>query len=145
MEAKQLLVTSLVPASPPKVWEFYNDPKHVVNWNAAHESWSCPKAKNDLREGGKFSYRMEAKDGSFGFDFSGTYHTVRQSEELAYTLDDGRKVNVKFYPHEGENTQVEVLFEPEQLNDIEMQQQGWQAILDNFRHYVASTKLNIKT
>lgn len=136
METKQLLVTSLISGSPSTVWAYYNEPEHIVNWNAAHESWSCLKAENDMREGGRFLYRMEAKDGSFGFDFSGIYSIVRPFDELIYTLDDGRKVEVKFFSYESKQTQVVVTFQPERTNSFELQQQGWQAILDNFRKYV---------
>lgn len=118
-----------------KVWKCFNEPEHITKWNFAHESWQCPKAENDLKPGGKFNYRMEAKDRSFGFDFGGIYDVVEQGKKIAYTLGDGRKVNVLF---EGNDTSTKVTetFEAEDQNPVEMQQQGWQAILDNFKKYV---------
>lgn len=122
-------------ASTEKVWKFYSTPEHVVKWNNASPDWHTPKAENDLKVGGKFLYRMEAKDGSFGFDFGGTYDQVKENEMFAYTMGDGRQVEVIFEP-EGEKTKVTVIFDAETENSEDMQQQGWQAILDNFKKYV---------
>ncbi len=133
MEA--ITIESTVNASLEKVWDYYNNPEHVQQWNAAHESWHCPKAENDLKEGGRFRYRMEARDGSFGFDFGGTYNNVVANKSLDYTMDDQRKVTVSFIPEGESRTNVVVVFEPESQNSIEMQEQGWQAILDNFKRY----------
>lgn len=130
-----ITVKSSVKASLDKVWDYYNDPGHVKQWNAAHESWHCPKAENDLREGGRFHYRMEARDGSFGFDFGGVYDTVNPKASFSYTMDDQRKVTVSFVPVDDSQTNVVVVFDPEAENPVEMQQQGWQAILDNFKNY----------
>lgn len=118
-----------------KVWEVWNDPKHIENWNAASDDWHTTSASNDLREGGKISSRMEAKNGSAGFDFEGVYGEVKPMEHLAYTLTDGRKVSIDF-KSSGNSTQVEESFEAESENSRELQQQGWQAILDNFKKYV---------
>ena len=118
-----------------KVWDYYNNPEHVQQWNAAHESWHCPKAENDLREGGRFSYRMEARDGSFGFDFGGVYTSVQPGKSFTYTMDDERKVSVSFVPEGDSTTGIVVVFDPESQNPVEMQEQGWQAILDNFKNY----------
>ena len=117
------------------VWTMYTEPDHVTKWNAASEDWHSPKAENDLREGGAFNYRMEAKDGSAGFDFTGTYTAVVPREHIAYTMDDGRKVEVTF-ASEGDGTRVVTTFDPESENPPEMQHDGWQAILDNFKRYV---------
>ncbi|HSP11232.1 MAG TPA: SRPBCC domain-containing protein [Salegentibacter sp.] len=118
-----------------KVWEVWNAPEHIENWNAASDDWHTKSASNDLRKGGKISSRMEAKDGSAGFDFEGIYDDVKPREHLAYTLTDGRKVSVNFKEN-GNSTLVEESFEAESENSRELQQQGWQAILDNFKKYV---------
>lgn len=129
-------ITTNIKAPKQKVWEYLNDPKHIVNWNFAHESWSCPSSENDLKVGGTFKNRMEAKDGSFGFDFEGTYDEIKDLEEIKYHLADGRKVETKFTQNEDGSTTLTQNFEPESENDIEMQKGGWQAILDNFKKYV---------
>lgn len=117
-----------------KVWKAYNDPEAITQWNSPSPDWHSPKAENDLKVGGKFNYRMEAKDGSAGFDFTGTYTEVTPNERIAYTMDDGRLVEVDF-KQAGEGTEVKVAFDPETENPIEMQRDGWQAILDNFKKY----------
>lgn len=117
-----------------KVWELWNTPEHVVQWNNASPDWHTPKAENDFREGGSFVYRMEAKDGSFGFDFGGVYDRVKQQEEVAYTLGDGRKVEI-WFKADGDTTHIKEQFEAESMNPVELQQQGWQSILDNFKKY----------
>ncbi|MBV7534007.1 SRPBCC family protein [Chitinophaga sp. sic0106] len=129
-----ITVQSTVNAPAAKVWNLYNTPEHVVNWNNASEDWHTPHAENDLRVGGQFKYTMAAKDGSFSFDFGGEYTTVDQEKEIAYVLGDGRKVQVTFVPA-GDGTTVTTQFEAESQNSIEMQQGGWQAILDNFKKY----------
>lgn len=117
-----------------KVWELWNTPEHVTKWNNASEDWHTPVAENDLREQGKFNYKMAAKDGSFEFDFWGIYDEVKPNERIAYTLGDGRKVEIDFKAGDGETHIVET-FEAEDTNPIEMQQGGWQAILNNFKQY----------
>ncbi len=117
-----------------KVWEFYVNPKHIVNWNFAGDDWHCPKAEVDLKIGGRFSFRMEAKDGSFGFDFWGVYDEIIPQEKIRYTIGDGRKAEVRF-TERNEDTAVEIDFEPEKTNPEDMQQQGWQAILNHFKEY----------
>lgn len=117
-----------------KTWELFTQPSHVEKWNFASQEWHTPWAKADLREGGSFVYRMEAKDGSFGFDFGGTYHAVEAPKILAYSLGDGRKVRVLF-EEQGEGTLITESFEPEQANAEKIQKAGWQAILDNFKRY----------
>ena len=133
MEA--ITIKTEVNAGLDKVWDYYNNPEHVQQWNAAHESWHCPKAENDLREGGRFSYRMEARDGSFGFDFGGVDTSVQPGKAFTYTMDDERKVSVSFVPEGDSTTGIVVVFDPESQNPVEMQEQGWQAILDNFKNY----------
>jgi len=117
-----------------KVWKFWSSPEHITKWNNASDDWHTPYAENDLRVGGKFISRMEAKDGSFGFDFWGVYDVVVTNERIEYTLGDDRKVKIVF-TNKGNTTQVIESFEAENENSIEMQKGGWQAILDNFRKY----------
>lgn len=117
-----------------KVWQYWNEPAHITQWCAASPDWHVPSAKNDLRAGGEFSTRMEAKDGSFGFDFGGVYDTVRVNDYIEYTLGDGRKVKIQFIPAGGSTTIIES-FDAETQNPVDMQKAGWQAILDNFKSY----------
>ena len=117
-----------------KVWQYWSKPEHIVKWNAASDDWHTPRSENDLREGGRFVSRMEAKDGSMGFDFGGTYNVVRKNEYIEYTMDDSRKVKNSFTAL-GDKTKVVVSFEAESENPVEMQRGGWQAILDNFKKY----------
>jgi uncharacterized protein YndB with AHSA1/START domain len=119
------------------VWTYWTEPRHITQWSFATDEWHAPSAENDLRAGGKFVTRMEAKDGSFGFDFSGSYDEVRTNESLAYTLDDGRKVTVEFLS-EGDATKIVQTFDAEATNPVEMQQAGWQAFLNNFKKYSES-------
>jgi uncharacterized protein YndB with AHSA1/START domain len=132
--ATVITVTSKVDAPVEKVWESWTKPEHITQWNYASDDWHSPSATNDLREGGNFSYRMEAKDGSFGFDFGGTYDNIQPGKYIEYTIGDGRKVKVDFRS-EGNATQVTESFEAENINPIELQQGGWQAILNNFKKY----------
>lgn len=136
MDTNRSLITveAIIHAPVEQVWEYWTVPAHITNWNNASEEWHTPYAENDLRAGGKFVSRMEAKDGSFGFDFGGLYDEVRSHEFISYTLGDGRKVEITFIPQQNETKVVEV-FEPETTNPIEMQQEGWQAILNNFKKY----------
>lgn len=127
-------VETVVNAPVEKVWEYWTDPKHIVKWNNASEDWHTTEAKNDLKIGGKFTSRMEAKDGSFGFDFGGVYTEVRLYEVISYVLDDGRKVEINFINEENKTKIIEN-FEGENENPPEFQQMGWQAILDNFKKY----------
>ena len=120
-----------------KVWGHWNEPQHITLWCAASDDWHAPKAENDLRTGGKFSTRMEAKDGSFGFDFGGEYTNVELHKTINYTMGDGRKVWIKFSSNGNETTVTET-FEPEKENSLELQQGGWQAILNNFKKYSES-------
>jgi uncharacterized protein YndB with AHSA1/START domain len=130
-------IFATVNATIDKVWEFWTKPEHIVNWNHASDDWHTPKAQNDLREGGKFCWRMEAKDGSVGFDFEGTFDEIQFQRRIQYTLDDGRKVTVAFENNDSSTTVTEV-FEAESTNPVKMQQEGWQAILNNFKKYAES-------
>jgi uncharacterized protein YndB with AHSA1/START domain len=109
----------------------------VKQWNQASADWQTTRGENDLRQGGRFSYRMEAKDGSAGFDFAGTYDVVTEPSRIEYTMDDGRKVIVLFTEEDGA-TRVTETFEPEHENPLGMQKDGWQSILDAFKTYVES-------
>lgn len=117
-----------------KIWNAWNEPKHVTQWNNASPDWHTPVAENDLRVGGSFKYRMEAKDGSFGFDFEGVYDEVVPNEMISYTMSDGRRVSTSFQTS-GVSTVVTTNFDAENENPVEMQQSGWQAILNNFKKY----------
>lgn len=117
------------------VWEKFTKPEHIQNWCHATEDWFAPTAENDLKPGGKFKTVMSAKDGSVKFDFEGKYNEVTDLECISYTLSDGRNVIVSFIPSEY-GIQIVETFEPETTNPIEMQRDGWQAILDNFKKYV---------
>jgi len=130
----KITVQSTINAPVEKVWNFWSSPEHITQWCAASDDWHAPKAENDLTVGGKFSTRMEAKDGSFGFDFGGVYDEVKKNELIEYTLGDGRKVVVTF-SGSGNETKVVETFDAESTHSIEMQQGGWQAILDNFKKY----------
>lgn len=133
-EHMPITIETVVHAPVDKVWEYWTKPEHIMKWNNASEDWTTPSAENDLSAGGKLNWRMEAKDGSFGFDFSGVYDEVKKHELITYTLDDGRKVRITFTP-QGEETRVVEVFDAEQSNSIEMQREGWQAILDNFKRH----------
>lgn len=130
----KITVAATVNAPVEKVWEFWSKPEHIVKWCSASDDWHVPKAENDLRAGGAFSTRMEAKDGSFGFDFGGIYDVIATNQLIAYTMGDGRKVEIIFEAN-GQSTKVTETFEAEDTNPVEMQQGGWQAILDNFKKY----------
>ncbi|RIX51710.1 polyketide cyclase [Paenibacillus nanensis] len=134
-----ITVQTIVQAPVEKVWECWTEPRHITKWNQASDDWHAPHAENDLRVGGKFVTRMEAKDGSFGFDFGGVYDEVKQHESIAYTLGDDRKVKITFVPKDN-CTQVIESFDAEETHAAEMQQAGWQAILDNFKKYAESVK-----
>ena len=133
-EKVTITVETTVHAPVNKVWEYWTEPQHITKWSFASDDWHAPNAENDLRVGGKFLTRMEAKDGSFGFDFGGVYDEVRINEFISYTLGDGRKVTVTFISQENDTKVIEA-FEAEATHSIEQQQAGWQAFLDNFKKY----------
>ena len=121
-----------------KVWKYWTGPEHIIQWNNASDDWHTPRAENDLRAGGKFLSRMEAKDGSFGFDFNGIYDKIVTNELISYSIEGGRKVQITFAAA-GNETKVIETFEPEDINPIEMQKGGWQAILNNFKKYTEAS------
>lgn len=130
-------VDCIVDASVEKAWEIWNDPKHIVRWNYASPDWHTPRAEVDLRAGGKYVSRMEAKDGSAGFDCEGIFDEIVEHEKIHSHFTDGRRIEVTFYPIEG-GTKVSQKFEVETENPAELQRQGWQNIMDNFKVYVES-------
>lgn len=134
---KSITIKSIVNAPIDKVWKLWTETEHIKKWNNASADWYTPHAENDLRVGGAFHSRMEAKDGSFGFDFGGIYDEVKTNELISYTLGDDRKVKITFSVHDNKTKVVET-FEAEDTNPIEMQRDGWQAILDHFKNYVES-------
>lgn len=136
-EKTKITIEANVHAPIDKVWKYWNEPSAIIKWNSAHPSWHCPKAENDLRVGGKISSRMEAVDGSAGFEFWGIYTEIKNHELIAYTLGDDRKVQITFLS-EGDTTRIVEIFEAESENPIEMQREGWQAILNNFKIFTES-------
>lgn len=134
-----ITVEATVHAPVDKVWEYWTEPQHITKWCNASDDWHAPNAENDLRPGGKFLTRMEAKDGSFGFDFGGVYDEVRLNELISYTMGDGRKVTINFISQDHDTKVIET-FDAETTHSIEMQEAGWQAILDNFKKYSETAK-----
>jgi uncharacterized protein YndB with AHSA1/START domain len=132
MPAEKLTVAVEVPLSAERAWHVYTDAAEITRWNFANDDWHCPKASADLRVGGLHSARMEAKDGSFGFDFEATYTEVDPPRVLTMVLGDGRQCQTTFY-RSGAGTRVETTFDPEAENTVEMQRDGWQAILSNYQ------------
>ena len=130
----QITIDAKVNAPIEKVWDYYTKPEHITKWNFASDDWECPSASNDLRAGGKYIARMQAKDGSFGFDFEAIYDDIINNEKIAYTMTDGRQATVSFH-NLGDKTGVTVTFDAETENPIEMQRDGWQSILNNFKKY----------
>ena len=137
METKNavfITVENTVNAPIEKVWLYWTNPGHISKWNNASDDWHTPSAENDLRIGGSFVFRMEAKDGSMGFDFTGVYDAVKTHEYIEYTIADGRKVKI-YFSENGNSTKVVESFEAETVHSTDLQKSGWQAILDNFKKY----------
>ncbi len=132
-----ITVETSVKASIEKVWDFWTNPTHIMNWNSASDDWHTPRATNDLRVGGKFSSTMAAKDNSMSFDFEGTYTKVEMLKAIEYVLADARRVVITF-EQKGDNVTVTESFDPETENTLELQKMGWQAILDSFKKYTES-------
>jgi uncharacterized protein YndB with AHSA1/START domain len=131
---KLIVVSNTVRVPVEKAWKLWTETEHITKWNFASEDWHSPSAQNDLRVAGKFLSRMEAKEGSVGFDFGGVYSEVKTHETIAYTLGDGRKVSISFGSI-GNETRIVEIFEAEDLHSVNMQRTGWQSILDNFKKY----------
>ena len=135
----KITIETLVKADPDTVWEAWNSPDDIMQWNAASDDWHTTRSEVDLREGGQFLSRMEAKDGSFGFDFGGTYTRVVPGKLIAYRMGDGREVETEFIEQQ-DGVLVRETFDAESQNSPEMQRDGWQSILDNFGRFVAAKK-----
>lgn len=132
-----LSIEAVIAADIDKVWNYWTGADHITKWNFASDDWHCPAATVDLQPGGKFSSRMEAKDGSFGFDFWGVYDEIKPKEYINTSLGDGRKSNVVF-SNDGSGTKINGTFIAEESNPYDLQQFGWQAILNNFKKYTES-------
>jgi len=137
MENKKptITVSATIKAPIEKVWQCWTGAEHITIWNQASPDWHTPKASNDLRVGGKFSSTMAAKDGSMSFDFEGIYDKITPNQLIEYTIADGRKVSIQFNSNKNETSVIET-FEAEGTNSLELQQAGWQAIMDSFKQYV---------
>jgi uncharacterized protein YndB with AHSA1/START domain len=131
----KITVETLIKGNLKSVWDAWNNPDDINQWNAASDDWHTTRSAVDLREGGKFSARMEARDGSAGFDFEGTYTRIVPQRLIEYRMDDGREVKVQFSEVE-DGVLVRETFDAETENDPELQREGWQAILDNFARHV---------
>ena len=129
-----ITIEAIVNKSINQVWEMWTKPEHITQWCFAADDWHCPTSNSDFKVGGKINTRMEAKDGSFGFDFWGIYNEIKPNEKVAITLGDDRKWDTFFYEVDGGVKVIEE-FEAENENPIEMQQAGWQMILNNFKKY----------
>lgn len=131
---KTITIENTINAPVAKVWELWTGPQHIIKWNSASDDWHTTRAENDVRPGGRFLSRMEAKDGSFGFNFTGSYVDVKTNQYIEYTMDDGRKAEIFFTPL-GNQTRMVITFEAEEVNSLDLQKGGWQAILNSFRKY----------
>ncbi|MBN1410558.1 MAG: SRPBCC domain-containing protein [Spirochaetales bacterium] len=137
-EKTKITVRTSVQAPVRTVWKLWTSPEHIIHWNRASEDWCSPAAENDLRPGGKFKIRMEECEGKAGFDFTGVYDDVKPKQTIAYTIDDGRKVRIAFSESIA-GTKITETFEAEDENPVDLQRDGWQAILDNFKRYAEAS------
>ncbi|MFA5245072.1 MAG: SRPBCC domain-containing protein [Pedobacter sp.] len=143
-EQTKIKIEAIVNAPVEKVWKLWNTPADIMKWNTADPGWHTTSSENDLRINGKFKHRMEARDGSFGFDFEGTYDNIDSYKEIGYTMPDGRTATTLF-SGEADKTTLITFFDPETENDPEFQKQGWQAILNSFVMYAESENANDKS
>jgi len=134
MGFEKVTIAATVAAPPATVWRAWTEPAHITQWNFAAPDWCCPRAEVDLRPGGRYLARMEAKDGSFGFDLEAVFDIVEPEHRIAFTMPDGRSAETTFEAIGG-GTRVSTVFDAETLNPVEMQRAGWQAILDNFKRH----------
>ena len=137
MDKTMITIQATVQADAGKAWECYTKPEHITKWNFASDDWHCPSAFNELKVGGTYRVRMEAKDGSFGFDLEATYDSLEPGNSFTYTMADGRSVHLVLH-HKGNATEVSITFEAENQNPVELQREGWQAILNNYKKYTES-------
>jgi uncharacterized protein YndB with AHSA1/START domain len=133
----KIIITATIAADRVKSWHFYTSPAHITQWNFASPDWHCSAASNDLKAGGKYIARMEAKDGSFGFDLEAVYDQVLPYEKLVFHFTDSREVMVDFMADENK-TNVTITFDPETINPVDLHREGWQTILNNFKKYTES-------
>lgn len=133
MENK-ITISAIIKADTKKVWNYYTQPKHIINWNFADPSWHCPEATNDMKIGGHYKARMEAKDGSYGFDFEAVYTEIIDGKSFTYEFGNRYSI-VSLEQHSDNETELKIVFDPENENSVEMQKQGWQSILNNFKEY----------
>ena len=129
-----ITVEAIIEAPIEVVWNLWTNPEHVKHWNFASPDWHCPRAKSDFHDGGEFHYIMAAKDGSVEFDFCGTFTKILDLSFIEIFLEDGRELNIQFET-EGNATKIIETFEPEEVNSLELQKQGWLAILNQFKFY----------
>lgn len=134
---EKISISATVKASKQVVWSCYTDPAHIVNWNFASDDWHCPRAENNLTAGGKYAVFMEAKDGSFGFNLEAVYSNIVVGDSFVYLMADGREVSMALSSI-GDDTRIDIDFDAESLNPVDLQRQGWQAILNNFKKYTES-------
>ncbi|MEQ1625071.1 MAG: SRPBCC domain-containing protein [Sediminibacterium sp.] len=137
-ENNTITVEAIVDAPLKKVWECWTQPDHICQWNNASPDWHTPSATNDLQVGGEFHYLMAAKDGSFSFDFNGTYENILTESLIVYHIEGGRKVIINF-KETGTGIQITETFEAEEVNSLDLQEMGWQSILNNFKQYTEAT------
>ncbi len=133
-----ITVQAIVNGSIDRIWELWTSAAHVIKWNNASDDWHTPYAENNLKVGGKFKYGMASKDGTMSFDFEGEYTDIKEHSLIAYEMADGRKVKVTF-EMDVKGVKIIESFDPETENSDEIQEKGWQAILDNFKKYVEMT------
>lgn len=139
MQRTKITIETTVAVPVKQAWELWTLPEHITQWNFASDAWRGPTAQNDLRAGGRFSARMEAKDGSMGFDFGGQHDRVTLHQQIDSTMEDGRKMSVVFSA-DGDKTRVVEIFEAEETNSVELQRDGWQTILNNFKKYAEASR-----
>jgi uncharacterized protein YndB with AHSA1/START domain len=134
MQENKITIQASVAADKKKTWDYYTQPNHIINWNFASDDWQCTSASNDMCVGGVYSAQMAAKDETVGFDFVAIYNEIIEGESFTYTMPDKRKVQVNFKQVD-DKTEIIIHFEAEYENPIELQRDGWQAILNNFKKY----------
>lgn len=137
MKANAITIKANISKERQQVWTYYTEPAHITQWNFATDEWCCPNAENDMTIGGQYKARMEAKDSSFGFDFIAIYQEISPEVSFTYQMEDGREVKVRF-EDTNQDTNVTIIFEPEDQNSLDLQKNGWQAILNNFKKYAES-------
>ncbi len=131
---QKISIEATINADLKKTWNYYTLPEHITKWNFADPSWHCPSASNEMKIGGKYLARMEAKDGSFGFDFEAYYTEINLGNSFTYEFGE-RICTIEMTELENNQTAIKITFDPETENPIELQQQGWQLILNNFKSY----------